>query len=89
MSERFEWAHASDGFRVVGPFELAELAPDGNPDGDWGVAFVTGSNGCMLYGTPDELRRLLLRAHNALPHDANGDRFGDGSTPPTLPRLRS
>lgn len=83
--ERFEWAHAEGGFRVVGPFELAEIAPDGNPEGDWGLAFSTGSNGCMLYGSPAELRRLLLQAHNALPLDGV-DRTADGSVPPNMSR---
>jgi hypothetical protein len=81
--ERFEWAHASGGFRVVGPDELAELADDGNPDGDWGVAFMTGTNGCMLHGTTDQLRRLLLHAHNALPVPS---RSGVGILPPNLDR---
>lgn len=61
MSSRFEWAHASVGPDLVGPDELDELAPDGNEDRDYGLAFMTGSDGAMVYGSLDDLDALADR----------------------------
>jgi hypothetical protein len=64
-----EWAHAAAGFRVLEPDEVTELAERSGGDndaGDWGV-MLGSDEACMLYGSPGELRALLLRAHNALP----------------------
>jgi hypothetical protein len=64
-----EWAHASAGFRIVEPDEVTELAERSGGDndaGEWGV-MLGSDEACMIYGTPAELRRLLLQAHNALP----------------------
>jgi hypothetical protein len=82
MSARYEWAHTSDGPRLVRPSELDELAPDGNEDWDWGLEFSTGSDGCMIYGSLDDLadlgdriRALVAGARNiAISEGANGDR---------------
>jgi hypothetical protein len=67
VSTRFEWAHASCGPDLVTPEELAEYADDGNPDGDYGLAFMTGSDGCMIFGSPEDLRDLAHRILAALP----------------------
>jgi hypothetical protein len=46
--------------------ELAERSGGDNDAGEWGV-MLGSDEACMIYGTPAELRRLLLQAHNALP----------------------
>jgi hypothetical protein len=56
MSDRYEWA--GTGFQLLTSAEVAELADDGNLDGEWGLAFSTGSNGCMIIGSAGELRAL-------------------------------
>lgn len=61
MSSRFEWAHASMGPELVPPDELDELAPDGNDDGEWGLAWMTGSDGCMVYGSLEDLHAMAVR----------------------------
>ena len=58
MSQRYEWAQPSEGPRLIEPNEVTELADDGNPDGYTGLAW----GGCMVYGTPDELRATLRAA---------------------------
>lgn len=60
MATRFEWAHASGGFSLIGPEELEELAPDGNEAREWGLEFSTGSNGCMIYGSLEDLHSLAV-----------------------------
>jgi hypothetical protein len=57
---RFEWAHTSDGFSLIGPEELEELAPAGNEAQEWGLSFTTGSNGCMIYGSLEDLHSLAV-----------------------------
>jgi hypothetical protein len=64
VSTRYEWA--GTGFELLTPAEVAEEADDGNPDGDWGLAFSTGSNGCMIVGSADALRELAARIPVAL-----------------------
>lgn len=59
--DRYEWAHASVGPQLVRPAVLRELADDGNPDGDWGLAWSTGSDGCMVFGSLDDLQSLATR----------------------------
>lgn len=56
MSQRFEWAHASAGFRLVEPDELADYDEEGNLSGDWGVWL---GDEVMLYGSLDALRELV------------------------------
>jgi hypothetical protein len=59
MASRFEWAHVSDvSPDLVEPVDLAEVADDGNPNGDFGLSFSTGSNGCMIFGTLDGIDEL-------------------------------
>jgi hypothetical protein len=72
MATQFEWAHATDGPGLLDPEELAEFADDGNVDGDWGLAFSTGSNGCMIFGSPMELEALARRILDVLPGEAPG-----------------
>lgn len=59
MSTRYEWA--GTGFELLTPAEIAEVSEDGNDAGDWGLAFCTGSNGCMIIGSADALRELAAR----------------------------
>lgn len=59
MSMRFEWATAFTP-ELVTPSDLEDLADDGNDDGDWGLAWSTGSNGCMVYGSLEDLRAMAL-----------------------------
>jgi hypothetical protein len=58
VSQRFEWAHASGGFELVVPDVLDDWAEDGNDAREWGLAFSTGSNGCMVYGSLEDLHGL-------------------------------
>lgn len=52
---RFEWAHATDGYRRVDPDELDELAPDGNERAEWGVWM---GDEVMIYGLPVDMVNL-------------------------------
>lgn len=66
MTSQYEWAHVSNGVRLVGPDELHELAPVGNDDRDWGLEFSTGSNGCMIYGPLQDLIKLAENIHQQI-----------------------
>lgn len=58
MAQRFEWAHATSGFRLVGPDELAEYdADEGNPDREYGVWL---GDEVMVYGDLDALHSLAV-----------------------------
>jgi hypothetical protein len=63
MAQRFEWAHASAGFRVVGPDELDELAPDGNAKREYGVWL---GDEVMVYGSLADLSALLEAVGTAI-----------------------
>ena len=53
---QFESAHVSDdNTDLIIPELMAQWAGDGNPDRHHGLAFSTGSNGCMIYGSLDQL----------------------------------
>jgi hypothetical protein len=56
VSDRHEWA--GTGFQLLTPTAVVELADDGEDTGNWGLAFSTGSNGCMIIGSAGELRAL-------------------------------
>jgi len=56
MSVRIEWMNAPS-VEEVYPKELGELAPDGNDDGDYGLA-ITADECTMVYGDPDSLERF-------------------------------
>lgn len=59
MANDYEWAHVSDAEQwLVDPETLSDIADDGNPNKDFGLAFSTGSNGCMIFGSLKELDEL-------------------------------
>lgn len=74
MSSRFEWAHASMGPDLVDPDELDELAPDGNEDREWGLAFMSGSDGAMVYGSLDDLSEMVTRIQGLIAQARGTDR---------------
>lgn len=57
MGVRFEWAHASAGFRLVRPDELDELAPDGNKAREYGLWL---GDEVMVYGSLRDLHSLVV-----------------------------
>jgi hypothetical protein len=64
--DKFEWADASAKLGVWLPEVLEKVAPDGNPDNDWGISWTTGNNGIMIHGSIKELEFMVARMVIAL-----------------------
>jgi hypothetical protein len=67
MSIHIEWVHAHNPApRLLTPAEVTELAPDGNPDKDWGLSVSdTNGDGAMLFGTLFDIEQWLKLAQHA------------------------